>query len=195
MNEKIFDKKNKIFLRKRDAFNKPINYNTPVNFYGKEYPLVFPKPKCIKSATKKSEYVIDPYKSGLLKKDENGEIIVNIDIIRYELQWDAFDMSGYNHGDPHYLAEKENVNMSCDIHNNKILNRFNKYGIFNGCAFYYLTAYKGNMEFFYLPWELHEWGTSQSYLSIDFGSGYGTEEILIKIFKELGKWNFHRRLM
>ena len=142
-----------------------------------KYPVVFPKPKCLKKMIDPNfnRYESDP-KGTLINEDGS----VNIDVIRYELQWDRFDMSGYD------------ANMGCDRWNNDLLERFRKYGIFNRVAFYYITAYKGNMIFHFLPWRSAQaagnwdWSTEE-HISKEF-CGKGTVEILIDIFSTLYKY-------
>jgi hypothetical protein len=137
--------------------------------YNGKYPVVFPMPECLKKTYEPgfNDYESDP-KGTLINEDGTA----NIDVIRYELQWDAFDMTGYA------------ANMECDRQNNELLERFRKYGIFNRLAFYYIAAYKGTMFFYYLPWKQQSFDCDRSMeqcMVIRF-DGDGTEEILNSIF-------------
>ena len=142
--------------------------------YEGKYPVVFPEPECVTKMLKNPEDHRDP-KGTLINEDGTA----NIDVIRYELQWDAFDMSGYGE------------NMLCDRYNNDILERFRKYGIFNRLSLYYLRAFKGSMTFYFMPWREDQLLTLGDYC------GYGTEEILANIFENIYKhWEGnYRRLM
>lgn len=139
--------------------------------YNGKHPVVFPQPECVKEMISSPNYEQNP--KGILINEDGTS---NLDVIRYELQWDGFDMTGYG------------ANMNCDRMNNEILERFRKYGIFNRLAFYYMQAYKGSMTFYFMPWKTRQLIVLDNYI------GYGTEEILADVFENIYKhWDGNYR--
>lgn len=139
--------------------------------WGGEYPVVFPEPKCVTEMIKSPNYEQDP-KGILINEDGTA----NIDVIRYELQWDGFDMSGYE--------------ANSDRLNNDLLERFRRYGIFNRLRLYYIQAYKGVMTFYFMPWR------DRKLICLDKYCGWGTEEILSDIFENIYRhWEGNHRCL
>lgn len=116
--------------------------------------------------TKSKEEILDFIRERLSFGSEVSSHLRQIDKDNFKKEHRRFDMSGY-----------ESKTGECTVSNLAILNEFADLGIYDYTSYLFLDFYKGSPTLYLKYW--HE----NDNIEIDEWSGYGTTEIIYKIFE------------